>query len=158
FLTPVLISEHKDNPFGLFGYIGILVSGVLLVAIYRRWFFLAALAALGTIIMQVGWANEFFQTERYFDGQKIFIALGVLLGFNVLYVATSWWAKAQRDTNGAAPEPAKPLSVEAIAAIASRKGLQSPWWFLGSTLALAAVALFFTAWFLTFAPLAVRPW
>ena len=158
FLTPVLISEHKDNPFGLFGYIGILVSGILLVAVYRRWFFLAALAALGTIIMQVGWANEFFQSERYFEGQKIFIALAVLLGFNVLYLAASWWAKVQHKANAAVPPSAASLSVEAIAANVRRSGPQSPWWFLGSTLGLAAVALFFTAWFLTFVPLAARPW
>jgi hypothetical protein len=153
-----LISEHKDNPFGLFGYIAILVSGVLLVAIYRRWLFLAALAALGTIIMQVGWANEFFQSERYFEGQKIFIALTVLLGFIVLYVAACWWAKARGDSKAAAPHSAESLSVEAIAANASRTGSQSLWWFLGPTLGLVGIALFFTAWFLTFVPLEVRPW
>ena len=93
FLTPILLSTGVDNPFGLFGYIAILDAGLILVAVNRRWLFLVALAAAGTIFMQIGWAGEFFSRERYFEGNKILIALGVLLGFNVLYLAAAWWAK-----------------------------------------------------------------
>jgi hypothetical protein len=131
FLTPFLLSTGVDNPFGLFGYIAILDAGLILVAVNRRWLFLVALAAAGTIFMQIGWAGEFFSRERYFQGNKILIALGVLLGFNVLYLAAAWWAK-QRSQLG--------------------------WWLTGSKLALAATALIFTAWFLSFEPLAQRPW
>ncbi len=131
FLTPILLSTGVDNPFGLFGYIAILDAGLILVAVNRRWLFLVALAAVGTIFMQIGWAGEFFSRERYFEGNKILIALGVLLGFNVLYLAAAWWAK-QRS--------------------------QLSWWLTGSKLALAATALIFTAWFLSFEPLAQRPW
>ena len=131
FLTPILLSTGQDNPFGLFGYIAILDTGLLLVAVHRRWYFLAALAAAGTAFMQIGWAGEFFTRGRYFEGQKILIALGVLLGFNALYLGASWWSKTRRQTNP---------------------------WFWGSALGLAAVALGFAAWFLTFAPLAHRPW
>ena len=81
--------------------------------------------------MQIGWADEFFTRERYFVGDKILIALGVLLGFNVLYLVAAWWAK-QRS--------------------------QLDWWLTGAKLALAATALVFTAWFLSFEPLAQRPW
>ena len=104
---------------------------MILVAVNRRWLFLVALAAAGTILMQIGWADEFFTREKYFEGNKILIALGVLLGFNALYLAAAWWAK-QRNQLG--------------------------WWLTGSKLALAATALIFTAWFLSFAPLAQRPW
>ncbi len=131
FLTPILVSAQKDNPFGLFGYIAVLNVGLILVAVNRRWLFLVALAAAGTIFMQIGWAAEFFSRERYFEGDKILIALGVLLGFNVLYLAAAWWAK-QRN--------------------------QLDWWLTGAKLALATTALIFTAWFLSFEPLAHRPW
>lgn len=131
FLTPILLSTGVDNPFGLFGYIALLDIGLILVAVHRRWLFLVALAAAGTIFMQIGWADEFFTRERYFVGDKILIALGVLLGFNVLYLVAAWWAK-QRS--------------------------QLDWWLTGAKLALAATALVFTAWFLSFEPLAQRPW
>ena len=116
---------------GLFGYIAILDAGLILVAVNRRWLFLSALAAAGTVFMQIGWAGEFFSRERYFEGNKILIALGVLLGFNVLYLAAAWWAKQRR---------------------------QLDWWLAGAKLGLAATALVFTAWFLSFPPLAQRPW
>ena len=131
FLTPWLLSTGQDNPFGLFGYIAILDAGLILVAVHRRWLFLVTLAAAGTIFMQIGWASEFFTQGRYFEGNKILIALAVLLGFNALYLAAAWWAK-QRNELG--------------------------WWLTGAKLALAATALAFTAWFLSFEPLAQRPW
>jgi hypothetical protein len=131
FLTPILLSTGQDNPLGLFGYIAILDAGLIIIAQHRRWFFLAALAALGTAIMQIGWVGEFFVAEKYFEGNKILVALAVLLGFNALYLAANWWAKRRNQINQ---------------------------WLSGSTLGLVAVALAFTAWFLDFAPLAQRPW
>jgi uncharacterized membrane protein len=131
FLTPILLSTGQDNPFGLFGYIAILDAGLILVALHRRWPFLAALGAAGTVFMQIGWASEFFTREKYFEGDKIFTALAVILVFNALYLAASWWA---------------------------RRRSQLDWWLAGSTLGLAAVALAFAAWFLSFEPLALRPW
>lgn len=131
FLTPILLKTGQDNPFGLFGYIALLDAGLILVAVHRRWLFLVALAAAGTILMQIGWADEFFTSKKYFEGNKILIALGVLLGFNALYLAAAWWAKQRREVN---------------------------WWLTGSKLALAATVLIFTAWFLSFEPLALRPW
>ncbi len=130
FLTPVLLSTGQDNPLGLFGYIAILDVGLIVVALNRRWHFLTALAALGTAIMQIGWAAKFFESEKYFEGNKILIALAVLLGFNALYLAANWFAKRREQSN---------------------------WWLAGGNLALAAVALAFTAFFFTFPPLAQRP-
>jgi uncharacterized membrane protein len=131
FLTPVLLSTGVDNPLGLFGYIAILDAGLIFVALNRRWFFLTALAALGTAIMQIGWAGKFFEAEKYFEGNKICVALAVLLGFNALYLAGSWWGRRRE---------------------------KADFWLSGSALGLVAVALVFTAWFLDFAPLAQRPW
>jgi uncharacterized membrane protein len=130
FLTPILLSTGQDNPLGLFGYLAILDAGLIVVALNRRWHFLTALAALGTAIMQIGWAGKFFISEKYFEDNKILVALTVLLGFNALWLAANWFAKRRAQTNG---------------------------WLTGSNLALAAVALAFTAYFFTFAPLAQRP-
>jgi hypothetical protein len=131
FLTPILLSTDVDNPLGLFGYIAILDAGLIVVALNRRWNFLTALAAAGTAFMQIGWADKFFETGKYFEGDKILVALAVLLGFNVLYLAAAWAAKLRGSANK---------------------------WLSGSTLGLVAVALVFTAWFLSFVPLAQRPW
>src|ERR1035437_6679807 len=81
--------------------------------------------------MQIGWAGEFFESQRYFAGNEIFIALGVLLGFNALYLAAACWAKYRQQFN---------------------------WWLAGGAFGLAAVALGFTGWFLTFETRAQRPW
>ncbi|MGH7992270.1 MAG: DUF2339 domain-containing protein, partial [Limisphaerales bacterium] len=131
FLTPILLSTGQDNPLGLFGYIAILDLGLIVVALVRRWHFLAALAALGTAIMQIGWAGKFFVSGQYFAGDKIFVALAVLLGFNALWLAANWLAKKRGQINR---------------------------WLSGSSLGLVVVALAFTAWFLDFPPLAQRPW
>jgi len=96
FLTPILLSTGQDNPLGLFGYIAILDAGLIVVALNRRWHFLTALAAAGTVFMQIGWAGKFFEPEKYFEGDKILVALAVLLGFNVLYLAAAWAAKTSR--------------------------------------------------------------
>jgi hypothetical protein len=130
FLTPVLLSTGQDNPLGLFGYIAVLDAGLIFVALNKRWHFLTALAAIGTAIMQIGWAGEFFTSGKYFEGDKIFIALAVLLGFNALYLAANWLAERR---------------------------IQSNWWLAGANLGLAAVALGFTLFFFDFPPLAQRP-
>ena len=131
FLTPILLSTGVDNPGGLFGYIAILDAGLIVAAVHRRWFFLTALAAAATAFMQIGWADKFFVTEKYFEGDKIFIALAVLLGFILLYLAATGWLKRRGQTNH---------------------------WLSGSILGLAAVTLGFVFAFLTFEPLAHRPW
>jgi uncharacterized membrane protein len=130
FLTPVLISTGQDNPLGLFGYIALLDAGLLLVSIERRWHFLATLAATGTALLQIAWADEFFTQGKYFEGNKIFVALAVLCGFNALFLLA----------NG----------------VAKRRG-QWNWWLAGGQLGLAGVALAFTLFFFGFPPLAQRP-
>lgn len=82
FLTPVLVSSGQDNPLGLFGYIALLDLGLVAVALHRRWRYLVPLGALGTIVTQVGWAGNFFSAA------KADTAVGVCLGFCVLFLAT----------------------------------------------------------------------
>jgi hypothetical protein len=131
FLTPVLLSTGQDNPLGLFGYLAILDAGLIVIALHRRWFFLAPLAAIGTAIMQLGWLNKFFVAGNYFVGDRIFTALGILSGFTALFLAGMFWAGRGKKLN---------------------------WWLAGALLGVATASLSFTAWFLTFAPLAQRSW
>ena len=146
FLTPILLSTGQDNPLGLFGYIAILDAGLIFVALNRRWYFLTALAAAGTAIMQVAWVYTFFISEKYFEGNKILIALAVLLAFNVLYLAANWWAKIQKLADG------EESLIFGLGRIHSRA------WLSASALGLVSVTLLLTAWFLDFDPLARRPW
>ncbi len=99
FLTPILLSTGQDNPLGLFGYIAILDAGLIVVALNRRWYFLTALARArhGRHARSAG-REKFFVSENYFEGDKIFIALGVLLGFNALFLAANCWAKSREAT------------------------------------------------------------
>ena len=131
FLTPLVLSTGQDNPGALFGYIAILDTGLIIVAFSKRWRFLVALAAVGTAVMQLGWASEFFVSGQYFQGNNILVAFAVLLGFNALWLAAQAWAK--------------------------RRGEINPW-LSGSALGLVAVTFTFTAWFLSFPSLAARPW
>ena len=131
FLTPILLSTGEDNPLGLFGYIAILDAGLIVVALHRRWFFLTALAALGTVLMQIGWAAEFFMREKYFEGNKVVVPMGVSIVFNALYLAATVWAKRRAQPN---------------------------WWLAGGALGIAAAAMAFAGYFLSFVPLAQRPW
>ncbi len=130
FLTPLLLSTGVDNPLGLFGYIALLDVGLLAVALNRRWFFLVPLAAAGTVFMEISWIAEYFRSEAYYAGNKVLIPMAVLLGFGLLYVAGT--------------------------GLARHRG-QSTRWFSGAALGLLAVALGFTACFLSFDTLGQRP-
>ncbi len=146
FLTPILLSTGQDNPLGLFGYIAILDAGLIIVALNRRWYFLTAPAALGTAIMQIGWVDKFFVSGRYFEGNRILIAFGVLLGFTALFLAGSWWSKIRKPANNG----------DALTSAITPGWMNK--WLSGSTLGLVALAFAFTAWFLSFTPLALQPW
>jgi hypothetical protein len=103
FLTPPLLSTGVDNPLGLFGYIALLDAGLVAVALKRRWHFLVALAALGNVVMQVGWAAKFFTVE------KVFIALAIFGVFNALFLAAVEWAKRSGQSNDYVSGPAAAL-------------------------------------------------
>jgi len=81
FLTPVLLSTGKDNALGLFGYIALLDAGLMAVVRTKRWNYLALLAAVGTVLMQLVW------TADHFAVAKVYTAMTILLGFEALFLA-----------------------------------------------------------------------
>jgi uncharacterized membrane protein len=80
FLTPVLLSTGQDHPLGLFSYIALLDAGLTAVVARKRWNYLVLLAAVGTLVMQIGW------TVKFFAAVKVFTAMNVLLGFEALFL------------------------------------------------------------------------
>ncbi len=99
FLTPVLLSTGEDYPLGLFGYIALLDVGLLAVAQRRRWNALPILGAAGTALMQLAWITTFFVPEKYFDGNKVLVAMAVFAGFQGLFLAAAAWAKRTAKIN-----------------------------------------------------------
>ena len=129
FLTPVLVRTGADRPIALFGYIGLLVIGLLAVSRYRRWGFLVTAAAVGTVLMQLAWFGAFFVQGHYAEGAKILIPMGILVFFNALFLTAAWLEKRR----------------EATVLHAS-----------GSALGLCAVSMLFAFVMLDFAPVANR--
>lgn len=130
FLTPVLVSTGQDNPLGLFSYIALLDIGLVAVAKHRRWLFLTALGAAGTIIMQMGWFAKFFHSGHYFEDSATFIPVGIFVFFAALFLAGSWWSR-KRDASDLFPG--------------------------ASTLGLCASAMFFAFVFLEYGTITARP-
>ena len=79
FLTPLLLSTGVDNPPGLFLYIALLDIGLVAVALARPWGYLVPMAAVGTGLMQIGWALKFLNSE------KLQVVVWTHLGFNALF-------------------------------------------------------------------------
>ncbi len=93
FLTPLLLSTGVDNPIGLFSYIALLDAGLLAVAFHRRWHFLILMGAIGTFLMQIGWAARFFTEE------KVFVALGIFASFDLLFLLAFVGAEKIKQAN-----------------------------------------------------------
>jgi hypothetical protein len=130
FLTPVLLSTGQDYPFALFGYIALLDLGLLSIAQRRQWKALPALGAAGTVLTQAAWLSEFFVPGRYFIGGKVLIAMGILAGFQALFLAAVLRAGRSRVSEHSPAEAA---------------------------LAVGGFALLGAFYFLSFAPLGHRP-
>ncbi len=124
FLTPPLLSTGVDNPLGLFGYVALLDAGLVAVALRRRWHYLIAMGALGTVVMQLGWAHEFFAVH------KVFTAMAVFLGFNLLFLA---------------------------AFVVGERSKQTNWWLSGSAMALPFVTMGFVFSLLGYREIGARP-
>src|SRR5437773_6785921 len=95
FLTPILLSTGQDNPLGLFGYIALLDVGLLLVARRKQWSPLPILGAIGTILMQAMWLQQFFLREKYFLENKVLLPMAIFLGCEFLFCAVL--ASTKRD-------------------------------------------------------------
>ena len=131
FLTPVLLSTGQDAPVALFAYIGLLDAGLLAVALHRRWFHLAPLAALGTVATQVVWTEKYFRAGEYFNDNKVLIPMTVMLLFHGLWLVAVRFAR-QRDGKD--------------------------WFVSGSAVGIAAVAMAFGFYFISFESIGARPW
>jgi uncharacterized membrane protein len=134
FLTPALINTGHDNPAGLFGYIAILVVGLVAVALHRNWLYLVPLGAMGSVLMLEAWAARFYTPE------KTGTAMVVCLGFCALFLG--------------AAEAARRLGRETF--ILSRTAMALPavafgfaFYFLGYPVVAAQTGLFFAFVFLT---------
>ena len=130
FLTPILLSTGQDSPFGLFGYIALLDVGLLMVARRKDWPALPILGAIGTGLMQMGWTVNFFESGLYYFGSKTFIAMGIFLGFEALFLGALFWS----DRVG---KVARTL--------------------LGSTIAMGGLDVMWAFFFLVYAGIAHRP-
>jgi len=117
FLTPVLINTGHDNPAGLFTYLGLLVVGLVAVALHRGWLYLVPLGAAGTLLMLVAWAGKFYAPE------KTLTAMMVCLGFCALFAAAA--EAARRRLTGDAALATRTALVFPAAALAFA------WFFLG---------------------------
>ena len=97
FLTPVLLSTGHDQVFGLFGYIALLDIGLVSVSRHGRWRFLTSAAAAGTVLMQIGWAAEFFTAGNYDEGPKTLIPKGIALFFIIVFLIGGWIGRRGRE-------------------------------------------------------------
>ena len=130
FLSPVLLPSVQDNVFALFSYIALLDLGLLAVARYHKWSFLAIAAAAGTASMQLTWFVGFFEQGRYFEGSATLVPMGLLLFFSSLFLFAAWWSSRTR------PDDLIPS---------------------GSALAVAVVSTLFGFGFLAYPDIAGRP-
>jgi hypothetical protein len=113
FLTPKLLSTGEDNPFGLFGYIALLNVGLLAVALRKRWQFLAPLGAVGTLVTQLVWWDDFYGIGGYARTNQIYTPMTVFLGMAALFTAAAWVTKRREE-----PHPAVSFSALALAGAA----------------------------------------
>ena len=128
FLTPKLLSTGVDNPGGLFGYVTLLDIGLVAVALHRSWFYLAPLGATGTIIMMVGWANQFYAPE------KTVTAMAVCLGFCALFIGAVEAARRRAQSSPLLTRSAMALPLVAFG---------FAWFFLGEPTVAINTELFF---------------
>lgn len=124
FLTPPMLSTGDDRPFGLFGYIALLDIGLLAVALRRHWGFLAPLGAAGTLLTQAVWWGRFYSPERYAFTGKIYVAMGVFLAFQALFLIAAHVAKRLGRTNTALTASALALAGSALLAAMPFVGAQ----------------------------------
>jgi len=131
FLTPILLSTGQDAPLGLFSYIALLDVVIIAVALHCRWNYLLPLAALGTVVMELGWLAHYFAAGSYDVGWRTLVPFSVLSGFYALWL----WVVAR----------------------AMRLNPRDAW-ASGAALSLGAIAFLTAFYFSRFAGVDGRPW
>ncbi|HEX5791383.1 MAG TPA: DUF2339 domain-containing protein [Luteolibacter sp.] len=114
FASPILLSTGVDHPIGLFSYIALLDIGILATTRIRNWRHLPTAAALGTILMQIGWFAKFFRAGVYTEGTATLIPMGILLFFTTLYAFAAWEAKRRRSDESNLSDSALALALVAM--------------------------------------------
>lgn len=97
FVTPFLLSTGQDRPLALFGYLGFLDAGLILVALKKRWAFLVLLAAAATLLMQIAWVAAFFNPS------KVFVAMTIAASFQALFTVVFFVAGIRRHEDSEYP-------------------------------------------------------
>ncbi len=98
FLTPALLPSGLDNAPVLFLYIALLDLGIVAVALRKQWLYLVLFAAVGTVLTQLGWAQQFF------NGTKGARAFWIFLGFEALFLG-AFFVQRRRCGRFALPNP-----------------------------------------------------
>lgn len=103
FLTPALLSTGENNPLILFGYVALLQVGLLAVIRVRRWDYLAALAAGGTIVTEFAWQVKFFTPAQVGAATAIFLFFPAFYCAALLLAKRQGWLSVTLAFSGAAP-------------------------------------------------------
>lgn len=85
-LTPVLVSTGENHPVGLFSYLALLSAGALVGASRRRWWDVALVAALGDLVLYVGWTASWYQADQV--PVALLSALALTLPFALVALAS----------------------------------------------------------------------
>ena len=138
FLTPPLLSSGQDNTLGLFGYVALLNIGLIALALTRRWQFLVALGAIGTVLTQLGWFAKFF------DPARVPAVFGIFTLFTALYLVNVW-LENRRTTPSKEAEGALLLQAAVVFGVAayfiSIPGLLAKPWIIFGAILLADLAV-----------------
>ncbi len=91
FVTPLLLSTGVDRPIGLFGYILVLDTGFLLVAVRRRWATLALVSLLFSVLFEAAWMLKFGAHH------SVFLSIGIFGVFGLLFALVGARVPAEVD-------------------------------------------------------------
>jgi len=84
-LTPVLVSSGENRPIALFGYLALLLGGVLWAARRRGWWDVTAVAALGAMAIHAGWSIRWYAADQ----APVALVAAIVLAVPFAAVATS---------------------------------------------------------------------
>lgn len=79
YLTPFLLSTGEDKAVALFAYLALLDAGALVLDHRKPWKETVPLAMIGTLVLYLGWYEQFFRPERFE------VAAGGLVLFTALF-------------------------------------------------------------------------
>lgn len=79
YLTPFLLSTGEDKAVALFAYLALLDAGALVLDHRKPWKETVPLAMTGTLILYLGWYDQFFRPDRFE------VAAGGLVLFTALF-------------------------------------------------------------------------